>query len=167
MSVNWQDSTSPARLYAIAAAEASGEFVSTGTTWGIYCDLRDALIWSLLITGFPTRSEWAITEGNWNEIYCRLNILEKVNGCYRTYNNGSKTSRKIFFTPEEIKSMIGLSVNAGNKSANEFRTYIFQRLEADAVSSLDRCINPSERDTDDPYRWEKIHAPVLVKEMKQ
>jgi hypothetical protein len=167
MSVNWQDSDSEARKYAYAAAMESGEFDCSGTTWGIYCDLREALIWTLLLTGFPTRSEWAITEGNWSEMYCRLHILEKVNGCYRTYNNGDKASREVFFTPEEVKSMIGLSVNAGNKSAADFRTYISQRLEADATNSLDRCTNPSPRDVDDPYRWEKLLAPTLVKEMEK
>jgi hypothetical protein len=167
MSVNWQDSTSPARLYAIAAAEASGEFVSTGTTWGIYCDLRDALIWSLLATGFPSRSTWAITEKNWEQVYSRVAIYEAVRGCQRTYNNGDKPSREVFFTPEEIRSMIGFSVNAGTKSDAEFRKWIFMHLEGDAIRTLDQCIDPPQRDTDDPYRWEKMYAPTPSKEMKQ
>jgi hypothetical protein len=163
MSVNWQDSTSPARVYALAAAEITGEFDSEGTTWGIYCDLREALIWALLATGFPPKSDWGITEKNWEKVYSRLAIWETVRGCSRTYNNGNKASREVFFTPEEIRSMIGFSVNAGTKSDAEFRKFIFNHLEGDAHTTLERCINPAQIDIDDPYRWERIYAPKEVK----
>jgi len=143
MSVNWEDKTSPARLYAIAAAEADGEFNPDVPTWGIYADLREALIWALLITGFPTKSAWQITESNWQQLYKRLSILERINGCYRIYNNGDHATRSVWFTPEEIRSMVGLSVNAGNKSDAEFKKYIFGKLMERAEENL--------RDLDDPY----------------
>ena len=164
MSLDWQDSTSPARIKALAAAHKSGEFDSTVPTWDIYCDLRNSIIWALLATGFPARSEWAITEGNWPEVFCRLQIYEAVHGCQRTYNNGDLASREMFYTPEEIRSLIGLSVNVGNKTAAEFRKHIFMRLEDRAKQQLDECIDPPQRYIDDPYRREKLFAPTSVKE---
>jgi hypothetical protein len=167
MSVNWNDSTSKARVYALAAAEASGEFDKTVKTWDIYCDLRYALTWALLITGFPPKSDWGITEKNWEKVYKRLYVLEQVNGCYRVYNNGSHASREMYFTPEEVKSMIGFSVNAGTKTDAEFKTYIYQRLSADATSKLDDYFHPPESNKDNPYWQEQRYAPTLVKEMQQ
>lgn len=165
MSLDWQDSTSPARVKALAAAEASGEFDHTVPTWDIYCDLRNSVIWALLITGFPARSEWAITEKNWTEVYCRLQILETVLGCQRRYNNGADNpTRDMYFTPEEIKSLVGLRVNVGNKSHAEFRNEMFERLETTAKSKLDNFINPLESRAEDPYYWEKLFAPDHVKE---
>ena len=146
MSVSWQDSTSPARVKAIAAAEASGEFDHTVPTWGVYADLREALIWALLITGFPTKSAWEITERNWQAVYERLCILEQVNGCFRIYNNGDRKSRSVFFSPEEVRSMVGLSVNAGNKSDAEFRKYIHCKLQERATSSLQRLDDTWEQE---------------------
>ena len=128
-------------------------------TWDIYADLRESLIYALLAVGFPPRSEWAITEQNWQQVYVRVNILEQVRGCMRVYNNGIMASREIWFTPAEIKSMIGLSVNAGNKSDVEFRKHILNLLERDAEGKLDGFINPSQRSLDDPYHWEKLFDP--------
>jgi hypothetical protein len=164
MSVNWQDSTSPARLKAVEAAHVSGEFDPTVPTWSIYADLREALIYALLITGFPPRSKtckgnWAITEDNWQQLFIRLSILEKVRGCYRVYNNGTKKSRKMFFTPAEIKSMIGLSVNAGNLTDAAFNKRIMFALSEESKSKLDQFISPYQCDIDDPYRWEKLFEP--------
>ena len=143
MSVSWQDTDSPARLKAHAAANASGEFDHTVPTWDIYCDLREALIWALLITGFPPKSGWGINDKNWKELYRRLQILERVNGCYRIYNNGDHGTRSVWFSPEEIRSMVGLSVNAGNKSDAEFKKYIFGKLNERPEACL--------RDIDETY----------------
>ena len=156
MSVNWQDSTSPARLKAVTAANESGEFDHTVPTWSIYADLREALIYALLMTGFPGRSEWAITEDNWRAVYVRLQILEQVRGCYRVYNNGAGTPRSMWFTPEEIKSMVGMSVNAGNKTDAQFRKRMFDLMTEDATAQLP-CFSPDK--DEDPYRWEKLHNP--------
>ena len=158
MSVNWEDTSSPARLKAHAAANASGEFDHTVPTWDIYCDLREALIWALLITGFPAKSEWEITDSNWGELYNRLQILERVNGCYRRYNNGTHKTRDMFFTPEELKSMVGLSVNAGNKSDAEFRKYIMEQLNNSSKFKLDSFKNPSEEAIEDGYWWERTYG---------
>lgn len=154
MSVNWQDTDSPARIKALAAAEASGEFDCEVPTWDIYCDLREALIWALLITGFPPKSGWGITEKNWEQVYKRLYVVERIGaiGCYRRYNNGRYNStRDMYFTPQEVKSMIGLSVNAGNKTDAEFRKYVISRLMEDASQSLGDSLD----DRDDPYYRER------------
>lgn len=163
MSVNWEDNSSPARLKAHAAANESGEFDHTVPTWDIYCDLREALIWALLATGFPAKSEWAITEKNWEALYARLHVLERVNGCQRRYNNGSHKTRDMFFTVEEVKSMVGLSVNAGNKTDTEFRKYIMTKLIGEPRDKLVSFHNPSERETD-PYWWERA---LMVNALKR
>ncbi len=163
MSLNWKDNDSPARVKALAAAHASGEFDHTVPTWDIYCDLRDTMIWALLMTGFPARSEWAINEGNWQEVYCRLQVLETVIGCQRRYNNGDLASREMFYTPEEVRSLVGLAVNVGNKSNAEFRKDMFRRLEEESKHKLDRLINPKPSDENDPYWREKRYAPTEMK----
>jgi hypothetical protein len=161
MSVNWEDSTSPARLKAVEAANASGEFDSTVPTWDIYCDLREALIWALLITGFPPKSGWGLNEDNWKAIYCRLQILERVNGCSRRYNNGAgNPTRDMYFTALEVESMVGLSVNAGNKTDAEFKKDIWKQLLEGATGRL----TPSSRVEEDPYYWEKIFAPKEIRD---
>lgn len=156
MSVNWQDSTSVARKKAYADATVNGEFDSTVPSWMEYADLREALIMALLSTGFPPKSQWAITEKNWKEIYRRLHVLERVSGCYRVYNNGEYKPRKIYFIPEEVWSMVGLSVNAGNKSDAEFRKMMFDRLMRDADASLESA----DANMDDPYWRERRYEPV-------
>lgn len=159
MSVNWQDSTSPARLKAIAAAKVSGEFDPAVPTWRNYADLRESLIYALLVTGFPPRSAWAITEGNWQELFKRLHMVERVGGCRRVYNNGNRASREVFFTPEEVKSMIGLEVNAGNKSDTEFKRYLWDNLNDCASQALRLHTDPSVRLIDDPYYYERLYEP--------
>ena len=154
MSLDWQDSDSPARVKALAAAHEYGEFDHTVPTWDAYCDLREALIWALLITGFPPKSGWGITEKNWEQLYKRLHILERIGhqSCYRRYNNGAgNPTRDMYFTPEEVKSMIGLSVNAGNKSDAEFKKYVISKLMDEAEVS----IRHSQVERDDPYEWER------------
>ena len=79
--------------------------------------LRDSLIYALLVTGFPPKSPWKITEANVDEVFTRLNALEKIGGAYRTRFSSNE---EIPFTYDELKSMIGLAVNAGNKSKTEF-----------------------------------------------
>lgn len=151
MSVSWKDTDSEARKYAYNAAMKSGEFDQTVPAWDIYCDLREALIWALLLTGFPKGSDWTLNENNWREVFKRLSITERITGCYRTYDNGHRKPRKMYFQPEEVKSMIGLSVNAGNKTETEFKNYIWKRLMEGAESELHAydCIDPSN-----PYKRE-------------
>ena len=157
MSVHWEAGETSAHKLAYKAACASGEFDHTVPSWDIYCDLRHALIMALLVTGFPAKSSWQITEQNWKAVYVRLQILERIIGCQRRYNNGAgNPTRDMYFTPEEVKSMIGLAVNAGNKSDAEFKKYIWNKLLEGATDRL----TPIERD--DPYYWENLYAPKDV-----
>jgi len=140
MSVSWKDETSEARLKAHAAAHESGEFDCEVKEWSDYCDLREALIWALLITGFPPKSGWGITEQNWQQVYGRLHILERVNDAYRIFNpaNGEDEVRRVYFTAEEVHSMIGMTVNAGNKSDAEFKKYIWSKLQEAPSNDIER-----------------------------
>ena len=143
MSVNWDCGKTAAHKHAKEAASISGEFDYKVPTWDVFCDLRVALIWALLIVKFPKDSCWKITEKNWEVVYKRLHILERVNGCYRKYGNGIKKTRDMYFKPEEIKSMIGMAVNAGDMSDAKFKTYIYRQLmdRADVNISISKSHN--------------------------
>lgn len=147
MSVNWDSSACAAHHKALKAAMVSNEFDNTVKEWDEYTDLRDALIWALLIVKFPAKSEWKITQGNWEEIYLRLHILEIIGKPYRIYSVPDKDDptkasttdrRKVYFSPEEIFSMIGLAVNAGNLSKAKYQSYIYKELLKKAEFSLMR-----------------------------
>lgn len=133
MSVNWNCSTCPAYIEADKHDEDSKE-------WREFVNLRESLIWGLLITGYPVKSEWAITDDNWREIFTRLNMVERVSGAYRSYHREKSEGgvKYVFFTPAEVKSMIGLRVNAGNKSNREFSNWIEKRLREEAGRKITR-----------------------------
>ena len=77
-----------------------------------------------------------------------------MNGCSRRYNNGAyKPTRDMYFTPEEIESMIGFSVNAGNKSDAEFKKWVMNTLTTVADQRLDSRYD-GEALSDEPYHWE-------------
>lgn len=123
MSVNWNATKCPAQVEA-------NEFPKDSDQLKDYVNMRDSLIWALLVTGFPPKSPWVITEANWRTLYKRIAILERVVGVYRLKWNEQTGWKKceIYFTPADIQSMIGLSVNAGNRTDAEFRKYIMQKL---------------------------------------
>lgn len=146
MAVHWDCAECAAYDSARAAAEAGGEFDHTVKEWDEFCDLREALIWALLVTGFPSKSGWAITKSNWKEVFIRLSTYERAQGCMRVYSpaEGETKPRKVWFTPEEVHSMIGLSVNAGNKTDTEFRNHLYRMLSEDAVMQLNRWESDNE-----------------------
>lgn len=132
MPVNWECSKCAAYKVARSIAEKNGEFDSKTEEWIEFADLREALIWALLVVKFPPKSVWAITEQNWQTIYKRLYMLEKVGGAYRSYMNKDD----VYFSPEEIHSMIGFRVNAGSMSDAEYKKYIYTVLSRDAETNL-------------------------------
>lgn len=138
MAVTWDCSECALHHSALAKANESGDFDHTVKEWDEYTDLREALIWALLITKFPANSNWKITEKNWEEVYRRLHALERVNGCYRIYHpaEGETEPRKVYFTPAEIHSMIGMKVNAGNLSLAGWKTYIHKQLAIRADNDI-------------------------------
>lgn len=164
MSVNWECGDTAAHKHAYQAmkdagigSDEDGTWESIIPTWDIYCDLREALIWSLVGVKFPAKSSWCITEDNWEEVYRRVHIYEEITGCSRKYNNGAgKPTRDMYFQPEEIKSMIGLSVNAGNATDAEFRKNMMGRLMDSANQHLRSYY--SDLDKDDPYEWERKYG---------
>lgn len=113
MSVNWNVSECPAFIEAKKHDEDSKE-------WAEFCNLRESLCWALLVTGFPPKSDWAITKGNWQEIFRRLHAVESMYGVYRSRFTDDLDSIEVPFTPAEVESMIGMRVNAGNLSDTEF-----------------------------------------------
>ena len=125
MSVNWDSSKCAAYIEA-------HKFSSDSKEWRDYVDLRDSLIWALVAIGFPPKSEWAINKKNWRKVYARLFFFEKCTDAYRQFNNAPD----MFFSPEEVQSMIGLSVNAGNKTDAEFRKHCFTLMGRDVESAL-------------------------------
>jgi len=124
MAVNWQCTTCAAYIEA-------KEFGLESDEWNAFANLRQALIYALLATEFPKDSDWAITEGNWEETYCRLDMLERVNGSMRSTDKES-----IYLTPKEVHSMIGLSVNAGTQSRKDFSKRLIRNIELDANRRL-------------------------------
>lgn len=124
MAVNWESGDCQAYKDAIAVAkDADGEFDHTVKEWRDFADLREALIWAMLVIGYPPKSGWGISDKNWEAVYARLYIYERIRGtaCRVFGDRGS-----VYFQPEEVYSMIGLSVNAGNKSDAEFKKRMFQ-----------------------------------------
>jgi len=127
MAVQWECGETAAHKHAIKAQEDAGIGFDDNDcweritpTWDIYTDLREAVIWGLCVVGFPPDSQWKITEDNWKEVFKRLYIYEQITGCSRIYNNGDHKVRKMYIEPEEIYSLIGMAVNAGNKTNAEF-----------------------------------------------
>ena len=131
MAVNWECAKCEAYL-------TVKEFGKGSPEWMAFADMRESLIWVLLVTGYPSKSGWQITEKNWEEIYLRIAAVERVAGAYRIYHpaEGETKSKKVYFTPEEIHSMIGFAVNAGNKSITEFKKWLYERAIRDAGYDL-------------------------------
>lgn len=146
MPVQWETGETEAYKIAAKAAKAHTEdFDSENQVWLDFCYLREAMIWALLVVKFPAGDNWKISQKNWEEIYRRLYLLEKVNGPYRVFcvpdkDDPTKASatetREEYFTPEEIHSMIGLSVNAGNLTDAKFKNYIYKEWVAKAAYNL-------------------------------
>lgn len=140
MAVNWRDGDCAARNEAYEAACRGGEFNWQVEEWDEYTDLREALIWALILVKFPANSRWKISEKNWKEIFTRLHILESTLGCYRLLEKG----KELYFQTSEVHSMIGFEVNAGNQSDAEFRKLIMYRLKENATNHLNRYVKELE-----------------------
>lgn len=74
--------------------------------------LTDALIWASLGVGLPR-----ITEKNWRRWYARVHIIEKVTGAWRFDGDGTP----VYFTPDEVRSHIGLSTNVTPETDAQWR----------------------------------------------
>lgn len=94
----------------------------------------EGLLWALLVIGFPP-GPWEINEDNWQEVFKRMHIYEKVSGpmCQKVVDGKPVDSP---FKADEIKALIGLSCNAGCRSKAEFKKKMFEILENDAADAL-------------------------------
>ena len=147
MPVTWEAGDTAAHKSAHKAACAAGEFDHEVPEWTAYYHLRESLINALLIVQFPHDSTWGITEENWEETFTRLYVYEQTNECCRRFfvedpDNPGKVHpterRVVWFTPEEVRSMIGLRVNAGCMTNTQFATKIINDLRRDAAGSITR-----------------------------
>ena len=159
MAVNWEAGDTAAHKHARKAQDDAGIgfdeddcWESITPTWDIYTDLREAVIWGLIAVGFPSKSPWQITQANWKTVFKRLYIYEQITGCSRIYNNGNHKVRKVYFEPEEIQSMIGLAVNAGNKTDAEFNKSMMARSIDGAEYALANM--QDNKDWKQERRWE-------------
>ena len=130
MSVTWNAGNTEANKVAYQFEEASPQ-------WREYCSLRESLIYAMLVVGFPPKSRWVITNSNWKQVFKRLYMFERATYSWRTKSDKKGNIDRVYFTPEEIKSMVGFEVNAGNKSDAEFNKTIIKALQSDAIKELD------------------------------
>jgi hypothetical protein len=127
MSIRWDCSDT-------AAFDAVSEHDADSDKWRDYCNLRDSVIYAMLVVGFPAKSEWKITNSNWKEVYARLHMYERGTYAWRTLN-----LEPVYFTPDEIKSLVGLEVNAGNKTDAEFTKSLMAAMRKSACEALSKA----------------------------
>jgi len=136
MAVHWQ-CTNCARY-----KKAMKEYEEDSKEWREFVLMREALIYALLVTQFPEDSDlWAITEGNWKETYLRLSIYEHMMEPMRSTDKAG-----IYITPGEVHSMIGLSVNAGTQTRDEFISHLSRLMDLDAHRRLNNWQNAQEKE---------------------
>ena len=129
MSLNWNVAETQAWKDAQDHDEDSPE-------WLEFVNLRETLIWATLMTGYPAKSSWEITENNWEVMFERLHIVERVFGAYRFKHGEDNTRRPIYVTPDDVKSFIGMRTNAGNKTAAEFNKMVMNKLKENARNKM-------------------------------
>lgn len=96
--------------------------------------LRYTLSNILIAVGFPP-GEWVITRGNWQEVYTRVYMWERIFGGMRNQIVDDKMEQ-VYFMPQEIYSMIGFHVNAGTKTKTEFQETICHVMRAQAERNI-------------------------------
>jgi len=140
MSLNWETGKCAAYKKAKAAKmaleivkpDAKVDDINEECGMSDFIALRDTLVWATLHTKFP-KGAWGITEANWQEMFVRFAIHEKLYGAGRR-----SSEQEWYITPEEVQSMIGLSTNAGNYTDKQFDAETARRLRIDASAALRR-----------------------------
>lgn len=101
------------------------------------------LIWSSLLTGVGS-----ITKSNYQEVYRRVAVLQKLNGSDIQYLDPlTKDLVSIYVTLDDIKNHIGLWTNASTMTPSQFDKHIMERLSRDAILSYD-CTSADTRITE-------------------
>lgn len=72
-----------------------------------------------------------ITAANWQEVYTRLTMHERVFGALRIGPDGESG-----FTPEEVRAHIGLHTNVRDESKAWFHAHLVRNLRLDAGRTL-------------------------------
>ena len=80
-----------------------------------------ALIYMLVAIGMSE-----ITQRNAPEVYARANMIERMDGAYRTNN---ETNNPVYFTPQDIKRFIGLRTNVTTLTRRQFGSRWMKRLD--------------------------------------
>lgn len=86
--------------------------------------LKTSIDFILMGIGFGT-----ITEANAAEVFRRTNILERATGAFRQHLPEVGKPEQVFVTPDEVRSLIGYSVNVSQKSKAQFKNDLFRTLE--------------------------------------
>lgn len=81
--------------------------------------LMESAVWATIDVGIRE-----ITEKNADDFFSRISLSEKVTGAYRRKVVDDKLE-DMFFTREEIHSLIGLKTNASVKPIATFKTHIW------------------------------------------
>lgn len=100
--------------------------------------LLNAGVHVTLPTGFPEKGPWEITEANAEEMYRRIYMVERVYGAMRVITKQER-NEDVFFTPEDVKLLIGLKTNAGGKTTAKFNAEIIKRMNEAAARKWARA----------------------------
>ena len=160
MAVQSRWTTCPAYIKAKATKEGSDE-------WAYFSNLSYTLSMALVGVRFPQAKRdmmmhnepepaWGITEDNWKECFVRISVWEHLFGSFRMgWDNDlpqdgppEPTPVDLPFAPEEIVSMIGLSVNAGTQTDEEFGQHMYQNMKRKAQDKLRKYLR-EHNDGDD------------------
>ncbi len=106
------------------------------------------LIWSSLLTGISS-----ITKSNYQEVYRRVAVLQKLNGSDIQYVDPlTQDLVSIYVSLQDIKNHIGLWTNASSMTPAQFDKHIMERLSRDAILSYD-CTSADDRVNEMHERW--------------
>jgi len=73
----------------------------------------------------------SITEKNWREFYTRVRMIEAVLGAMRASEAGA-----VYFTPDEVRSHVGLVTNVSDESKAKFNAKIARIVRENAERTL-------------------------------
>jgi hypothetical protein len=96
-------------------------------------DITNGLIWLSITTGIGDYSE-----KNLPEILFRINVWEKLNGAFLTYDTGPQ-----FMTAEMLKRRVGLHTNAGNETRAAWKKRQVDGWLKDEFKKVERILSKS------------------------
>ena len=91
--------------------------------------LTDYLCWAMMDARIGE-----VTQENWNEVWTRIEFLEKLNGAYLRDSNGAMPYRE-----QDVHRRIGYSCNVKTET---FRARLLKQYEIDVLDNA-RIIRPS------------------------